>query len=106
MRIRFTRTARKEFLAALEYIREANPRAALRFRQRAEQALRPLSEHPFIGRRIPEFPDLPHREIILAPYRFFYKVEPSCVWIVAVWHGARLPAAPLEADGGPDGEAE
>jgi len=81
-------------MAAIRYIAERNPRAARGFRKRAEQALRPLAPHPRCGRRIPEFPDLPHREVVLAPYRFFYKVEGNCVWIVAVWHAARLPAAP------------
>ena len=41
------------------------------------------------GRIIPEFPDLPHREVIISPYRFFYRVEKKTVWIVAVWHGAQ-----------------
>jgi plasmid stabilization system protein ParE len=44
---------------------------------------------------IPEFPELPHREVIAAPYRFFYKVVTKTVWVVAVWHGAQLPQKPL-----------
>ena len=91
MAIRFTPTARAEFLAAIEYIRKDNPGAAVQFRRKAEKALRRLNRFPDSGRRLPEFPDLPFREVIVAPYRFFYRVERKTVWIVAVWHGAQQP---------------
>lgn len=94
MRVRFTSGARAEFLSALEYIREDRPEAARRFRERAEHILRRLESFPESGRSIPEFPDLPYREVIVAPYRFFYKVGEGTIWIVAVWHGAQLPYSP------------
>jgi toxin ParE1/3/4 len=90
VRVRFTPTARTSFLAAIEYIRQDRPTAAARFRQQAEKILRRL-EFPGSGRAIPEFPDLPYREVIVRPYRFFYRVEGRTVWIVAVWHSAQLP---------------
>lgn len=43
---------------------------------------------------MPEFPDISHREVIVAPYRFFYRVKGDTVWIVAVWRGAQLPVNP------------
>ena len=70
--------------------------AAERFRQLCEQRLRRLEEFPDSGRKIPEFPDLPHRELLVPPYRFFYRAVGETVWIVAVWHGAQLPASPPE----------
>lgn len=73
--------------------------AARRFRERAERILRRLEKHPESGRRIPEFPDLPYREVIITPYRFFYRVSGDVAWIVAVWHGARLPSAPEASEG-------
>ena len=45
---------------------------------------------------LPEFPDLPFREVVIAPYRFFYRVKGEAVWVVAVWHGAQLPDEPSE----------
>jgi plasmid stabilization system protein ParE len=94
VRVRFTPTGRAQFLAALAYIRRENPPAAIRFRQRAEQALRRLEQFPESGRVVPEFPDLPYREVIVAPYRFFYRIEEATVWVVAVWHGAQPPEEP------------
>lgn len=94
MRIQFTPSARLQFLSALSYIRRDNPPAAIRFRKKAESVLRRLEKFPESGRVIPEFPELPYRELIVAPYRFFYRLEGVTVWIVAVWHGAQLPGAP------------
>lgn len=95
MRVRFTPTGRAQFLAAVTYIRRDNPAAAARFRRRAEESLRRLVHFPESGRIIPEFPDLPYREIIITPYRFFYRIQDRTVWIVAVWHSAQLPEEPL-----------
>ena len=94
MRIRFTPTARGEFLAAIEYIRKDKPGAAVQFRRNAEKALRRLNRFPDSGRKLPEFPDLPFREVVVPPYRFFYRVEQKTVWVVAVWHGAQQPDEP------------
>ena len=94
MRVLFTASGRIQFLAAIAYIRRDDPSAASRFRSDAERRLRRLQRFPMSGRHVPEFPDLPYRERIIAPYRFFYRVEGETVWIVAVWHGAQLPQAP------------
>ena len=96
MKVRFTPTGRTQFLAAVAYIRRENPRAAAMFRQRAEDTLRRLERFPESGRIVPEFPDLPYREVIVRPYRFFYRVRDSVVWLVAVRHAARLPEDPRQ----------
>ena len=94
MKVRFTPSARNQFLSALSYIRQDKPSAATRFRDRTEKILRRLENFPESGRIIPEFPELPYREVIISPYRFFYKIKADVVWIVAVWHGAQLPKEP------------
>jgi len=92
--VRFTPSARSQFLAALPRIRRDRPASAVRFRQRAERALRHLIRFPESGRVVPEFPDLPYREVILTPFRFFYRIEGKIIWVVAVWHGAQIPELP------------
>ena len=94
MKIRFTPSARLQFLEGLAYIRRDNPLAASKFREEAERVLRRLDEYPESARVIPEFPDLPQREVLVPPYRFFYRVEKKTVWIVAVWHGAQEAGEP------------
>lgn len=94
MKVRFTSSAKAQFLSALAYIRRDNPKAAAAFRERAETVLRRLEEFSGSGRVLPEFPDLPYREVVITPYRFFYRVKDEIVWIVAVWHGAQIPEKP------------
>ena len=96
MKVLFAPSARTQFLAAIAYIYRENPVAAIAFRRKAEKVLLRLKKFPKSGRTLPEFPDLPFREIIIAPYRFFYRVKEKTVWIVAVWHSAQLPQDPKE----------
>jgi toxin ParE1/3/4 len=94
VKVRFTPSARAQFLSALAYIQRDKPSAAVRFRNRTETVLRRLEDFPESGRVIPEFPELAYREVIISPYRFFYRIKGDLVWIVAVWHGAQLPKEP------------
>jgi len=94
LKTRFTPSARLQFLEALAYIRGDNALAASKFREKAERVLRRLDRYPESGRVIPEFPDFPHREVLVPPYRFFYRTEKGTVWIVAVWHGAQEAGEP------------
>ena len=98
MKVRFTPSARTQFLAALAYIYRDNPAAAGAFRLKVEKALSRLQRFPRSGRVLPEFPYLPFREVIVAPYRFFYREKGNTVWIVAVWHGAQLPEEPHQGE--------
>ncbi len=94
MKILFTPTGRRQFLEAVTYIYRDKPSAAISFRQKSEKSLSQLKKFPDSGRSIPEFPELPFREVIVSSYRFFYKVKNDTIWIVAVWHGAQLPDEP------------
>lgn len=98
MRVRFTPTARRQFLGALAYIQAERPAAARTLRDRARRSLSRLAHYPDSGSCLPEFPDLPFREVIVLPYRFFYRVKDDTVWIIAVWHGAQLPDEPDEEE--------
>jgi len=94
LKVLFTPSGRDQFLAVLSYIYRENPAAAIAFRRKAEKVLSRLRKFPQSGRVLPEFSDLPFREVIVTPYRFFYRVKGKTVWIVAVWHGAQIPKEP------------
>lgn len=51
-----------------------------------------LQTFPESGRHLPEFPNLPHRELILGNYRIIYRYdgEQNAVKVVTVVHGSRL----------------
>jgi len=94
LKVLFTPAGRRQFLEAIAYIYRDNPAAAVSFREKSEKTLFRLKKFPESGRLIPEFPDLPFREVIVRPYRFFYGVKDKAVWIIAVWHSAQLPQEP------------
>ena len=73
--------------------------AAVSFREKAEKILSRLKKFPESGRLVPEFSDLPFREVIVRPYRFFYRIKDETIWIIGVWHSAQLPQEP-ESDSG------
>ena len=89
MQLKFTPSARTQFFEGITYIKQDNPGAARHFRQRVEDVLRRLIAFPESGKVIREFPDLPFREIVAPPYRFFYQIKEDTIWIVAVWHRAQ-----------------
>jgi plasmid stabilization system protein ParE len=99
MKVKFTPSAREQFLSALAYIAAENPAAARRVRDRVGKGLTRLAKYPNSGRRIPEFPDLAQRELVVAPYRIFYRVENKVLWVVALWHGAQNPKRPPREGG-------
>jgi toxin ParE1/3/4 len=94
LKISFTPTGRRQFLEAIAYLHRDKPSVAATFRQKAEELLSHLKKFPESGRPLPEFTDSPFCEVIVKPYRFFYRIRDENVWIVAVWHGAQLPDDP------------
>lgn len=98
MKIRFTPSGDRQFLGAISYILADRPSAARRFQARATKSLQRLKHFPLAGRPIPEFPGLPYRELVIRPYRFFYRAMGDTIWIVAVWHSAQLPSEPTAPD--------
>lgn len=92
--VRFTPPARAQLLAAIAYIKADRPLAAAAFRARVNKQLSALLQFPESGRVVPEFPDLPYREILVDNYRFFYRPKGSVIWVVGTWHDAQIPAEP------------
>ncbi|NQT97856.1 MAG: type II toxin-antitoxin system RelE/ParE family toxin [Candidatus Marinimicrobia bacterium] len=89
MHLKFTPSARRQFLDGISYIKKDNPTAAHSFRIKTESVLKRLIEFPQSGKVIREYPDLPFREIVVPPYRFFYRIKDDIIWIVAVWHSSQ-----------------
>jgi toxin ParE1/3/4 len=94
VKVRSTPAGDRQFLDVIAYILADRPAAARRFYARARNALSRLEKFPESGRRIPEFRGLPYHEVIVRPYRFFYRTRGSTVWVVGVWHSAQLAAEP------------
>lgn len=96
MQIRFSPLATTRYDELLAYLREQNPLAAERMMADVDRALRRLRQFPLSGPPVREFPQLPLRQFLVQPYRFFYRVDSArkLIWIVEMWHGAQDIRAP------------
>jgi len=53
-----------------------------------------LTDHPSIGRLVPEFDDETIREIIHPPYRIVYLLDVKVIQIIRIWRSERLLKLP------------
>jgi toxin ParE1/3/4 len=60
-----------------------------------------VSDHPEIGRIVPEFGQTFLRELIHPPFRIVYRLDPGRVRIVRVWRGERLLRLPPSVEAPP-----
>ena len=83
-------------MTILRVIRPGMPVASRTHRQ----CCRTIIPSPESGRRLPDFPQLPHREVVVGNYRVVYRYDPErdVVNIVMVVHGARLLKKPPDQD--------
>ncbi|HWK43234.1 MAG TPA: type II toxin-antitoxin system RelE/ParE family toxin [Stellaceae bacterium] len=88
MRIEWLPIAERNRESQLAYIGERDPWAAIDMGDAIEAALRPLTDHPGMGRpgRVTGT-----RELVISgtPYVIAYRVEPDAVVIVRLLHGAQ-----------------
>jgi toxin ParE1/3/4 len=88
LRIRWTRPALADLEAIGDFIARGNPIAARRLVARIAASVRPLSDHPHLGRpgRVTGT-----RELVVpdTPYIVPYRVRGEEVEVLAVFHGAR-----------------
>lgn len=52
--------------------------------------VRVLERFPEIGKKLKELPQKEYREILFKKYRIIYKLQEDVVYIMSVWHAARL----------------
>lgn len=65
------------------------PNYARRFVEKIFKAVEKLTDHPKIGRRVPEADRNDVRELIFQNYRIIYLTRPDSIYIVTVIHGSR-----------------
>ena len=75
-----------------DYIADSSPYYARYQITSVMKILERLKDLPESGRHIPEFPHLPHRELIVNALRIVYRYDPAQarVYIINVIHGSRL----------------
>jgi toxin ParE1/3/4 len=88
----WARVAEADLLGIVEYIAGDNPRAALKVLGKIKASTARLHHSPKRGRVVPEL--LRHgisryREIVIKPWRVFYRIEEQRVYVVSVVDGRR-----------------
>lgn len=90
LRVRWTERALEQLREIGAFIALENIEAAMALVQRVDASVDRLEFFPESGRRIPEFPKTPHREVIVPPCRVIYRVDGRIVWVVHVARFERI----------------
>lgn len=99
MKVVWTKQARIRLAAIEDYIAQDDPVAAERWTGRLVQRAKSLGTFPESGRRVPELPHRPLRELVVGNYRIVYRVGARRVEVLTVFEGHRLlPADDLPSD--------
>ena len=82
----FTESARWQLREAVQSIGRRSPTQASAFRDRPEHLIRNREGLEAEGRALPEFLDVPFREILIEGYRVFFRAESDTLWIAGIWN--------------------
>ena len=89
-RLIWTEPALRDLEAVADYIALDNPGAARRWIKKVFESVERLEQFPNSGKRLPELPRTPYRELVVAPCRIFYRVEGESVFLLHVLRAERL----------------
>ncbi len=89
-RLIWTEPALSDLDAIADYIALDNPVAAARLVAQVFESVERLERFPKSGKRPPEFPHSPYREVIVSPCRIFYRIEGDTVYLLHVMRAERL----------------
>lgn len=97
MVIRFAESALRD-LEEMQawYVEKGAPEVGERLVAEVFQRIGALSDHPDMGRVVPEFDQPFLRELIHSPFRIVYRRDSRRVRIVRVWRSERLLHLPTE----------
>ncbi|WP_316414029.1 type II toxin-antitoxin system RelE/ParE family toxin [Mesoterricola silvestris] len=84
LKILFTDRALREMREILGFIAQDNPGAASDLAEQIMKSLDNKARFPKSGRRIPEAPDHPARELILPPCRIFYSMNEKALHVLGL----------------------
>ena len=78
--------------AAIEFIEQQNPQAAVQIWNHLRKRAETLSYMPLRGRVVPELKAIgldTYRELIIDPYRLLFRVEGRTVFVFGIFDGRR-----------------
>ncbi len=92
--LRWTERAVAHLEALVDYVSLTSPVYAEGLVSRIDQRLQLASTHPEIGKMVLDVEDSALRELVVPPYRIFYRIRPDAIEVLAIVHERRhLPDA-------------
>lgn len=76
------------------YAEEGVPHVGEQFVKAVIEHIETLSEHPDIGRMVPEFNTKTIRELIHSPFRIVYLRDIKSIHVIRIWRSERLLKLP------------
>jgi toxin ParE1/3/4 len=89
MAVEWSARAHTDLRELRAYIAQDSPHYARQFVEKILKAVEALTDHPQIGRKVPEADRDDIRELIFQNYRIIYRIKSEHVYIVTVLHGSR-----------------
>jgi toxin ParE1/3/4 len=89
MAVEWSARAHTDLRELRAYIAHDSPHYARQFVEKILKAVEALTDHPQIGRKVPEADRDDIRELIFQNYRIIYRIKSEHVYIVTVLHGSR-----------------
>jgi len=86
MKIVLTDSGRRQLCTAVETIHRRDRDRARQFRAKIECLLTAPDEIDQRAAPLPEFADVPFREVHIDDYRFFFRSEGNTLWLAGVWN--------------------
>lgn len=80
----------EDFENLLDFVATDAPEAACRFGQKLIDRIGVLEQHPHLGALVPEDATGTYRQILQGNCRIIYRVDGDTVYLVALYHAARL----------------
>jgi len=90
MRVHWTENAIGHLVNIYEYIAFNSPTFAKSTVDRITRRSEQIADHPFSGRKVPEYEADDVRELIETPYRIIYRIKSDQIDVLSVIHGSRL----------------
>ena len=90
MNVHWTQNAIEHLVNIYDYIALHSPTYGKRTVDRITRRSEQIAEHPFSGRKVPEYDADDIRELIENPYRIIYRIKSDQIDVLAVIHGAQL----------------
>ncbi len=89
MRVIWTPEAQAHLDGIYQYVKRDAPFYAQGIVDKLTRRSQQLVGHPYSGRIVPDYDDRNLRELIVFPHRLIYRVTADCIYVIAVFHGAR-----------------